>query len=408
LRRQHQDPMTLQAEKPPPGFVESILLMALLISLTALSIDTMLPALPDIARDLGVRHANDIQLIIPLLILGLSIGQLIFGPLSDSMGRKPVLIAGAAIYIAGCALCLFATSFPVMLAGRVLQGIGASGPRSVVIALIRDQYEGREMARMMSSIMSVFILIPAVAPAIGQGILMVASWRAIFGSLLVLTLIALAWFVSRQPETLPPRHRIPFSVREISRAFIVVFGTRMTLGYTIVAGFVMGAFLGFLNSVQQIFQEIYRLDGRFPLYFAVLALSLGCASFLNSRIVIRYGMRTLTDRAMKTLAVLSVVYLSVVYAMGGVSPLWMLMTCLMAAFFCIGILFGNLNSIAMKPLGHVAGTASAVVGSLSSLIAVPLAIVIGRSYNGTTLPLITGFAVLSVLSIMTMRWADGE
>lgn len=400
--------MTLQAEKPPPGFVESILLMALLISLTALSIDTMLPALPDIARDLGVRHANDIQLIIPLLILGLSIGQLIFGPLSDSMGRKPVLIAGAAIYIAGCALCLFATSFPVMLAGRVLQGIGASGPRSVVIALIRDQYEGREMARMMSSIMSVFILIPAVAPAIGQGILMVASWRAIFGSLLVLTLIALAWFVSRQPETLPPRHRIPFSVREISRAFIVVFGTRMTLGYTIVAGFVMGAFLGFLNSVQQIFQEIYRLDGRFPLYFAVLALSLGCASFLNSRIVIRYGMRTLTDRAMKTLAVLSVVYLSVVYAMGGVSPLWMLMTCLMAAFFCIGILFGNLNSIAMKPLGHVAGTASAVVGSLSSLIAVPLAIVIGRSYNGTTLPLITGFAVLSVLSIMTMRWADGE
>ena len=408
MRRQHQDPMTLQAEKPPPGFVESILLMALLISLTALSIDTMLPALPDIARDLGVRHANDIQLIIPLLILGLSIGQLIFGPLSDSMGRKPVLIAGAAIYIAGCALCLFATSFPVMLAGRVLQGIGASGPRSVVIALIRDQYEGREMARMMSSIMSVFILIPAVAPAIGQGILMVASWRAIFGSLLVLTLIALAWFVSRQPETLPPRHRIPFSVREISRAFIVVFGTRMTLGYTIVAGFVMGAFLGFLNSVQQIFQEIYRLDGRFPLYFAVLALSLGCASFLNSRIVIRYGMRTLTDRAMKTLAVLSVVYLSVVYAMGGVSPLWMLMTCLMAAFFCIGILFGNLNSIAMKPLGHVAGTASAVVGSLSSLIAVPLAIVIGRSYNGTTLPLITGFAVLSVLSIMTMRWADGE
>lgn len=402
------DFMKAETEKPKPGFVESILLMALLISLTALSIDTMLPALPQIGHDLGVRHANDIQLIISALVLGLSIGQLAFGPLSDSMGRKPVLIAGAFIYIIGCALCLFSTGFTVMLAGRVVQGIGVSGPRSAVVALIRDQYEGRAMARMMSSIMSVFILIPAIAPAIGQGILMVAGWRTIFGSLLFLALIATAWFVRRQPETLPPLHRIPFSVREIARAFVVVCSNRVTVGYTIVAGFVMGAFLGFLNSAQQIFQGIYQLGGRFPLFFAILALSLGCASFLNSRIVMRYGMRTLTNRAMKTLAALSTLYLAALYAMSGVSPLWIMMACLMAAFFCVGFLFGNLNSIAMKPLGHVAGTASAVVGSLSSLIAVPLAVFIGRCYNGTTMPLITGFAVLSGLSILMMRWADGE
>ena len=169
--------MNITIENPSPGFVESILLMSLLISLTALSIDTMLPALPEIGRELGVKYTNDVQLIISMLILGLSVGQLVFGPLSDSMGRKPVLFAGVMIFIFGCVLCFFSSAFMVMLIGRIVQGIGAAGPRSIVLALIRDQYEGRSMARMMSSIMSVFIMIPAVAPSIGQGIIMVASWR---------------------------------------------------------------------------------------------------------------------------------------------------------------------------------------------------------------------------------------
>ena len=399
--------MTVKIEKPSPGFVEFILLMSLLISLTALSIDTMLPALPDIGRDLGVQYANDVQLIISTLILGLSMGQLIFGPLSDSVGRKPVLFAGVVIFVIGCGLCLFSSGFTVMLIGRIVQGIGAAGPRSIVVALIRDQYEGRAMARMMSIIMSVFIMIPAIAPSIGQGILMVASWRAIFGSLLCLALIALAWFVWRQPETLLSSYRIPFNFNKITRAFMEVCRNRISLGYTIITGFVFGALLGYLNSAQQIFQEIYGLGSLFPIFFGILALCIGCASFFNSRIVVGYGMRKLADRAMKALAALSIVYLAVVYSMGGFSPLWMLMACLMTAFFCIGILFGNLNAIAMTPMGHIAGTASAVVGSLSSFIAVPLAIFIGRCYNGTTLPLITGFAVLSILSIFIMRWADG-
>jgi MFS transporter, DHA1 family, multidrug resistance protein len=398
--------MNIKLENPSPGFVESILLMSLLISLTALSIDTMLPALPEIGRDLQVQFANDVQLIISMLILGLSIGQLIFGPLSDSMGRKPVLFAGIMIFITGCMLCLFSASFAVMLIGRIVQGIGAAGPRTIVLALIRDQYEGRSMARMMSSIMSVFIMIPAIAPSIGQGILMVASWRAIFGSLLCLALFALAWFVWRQPETLLSPYRIPFSFTKITRAFIEVCTHRIALGYTIVTGFIFGAFLGYLNSAQQIFQEIYGLGRLFPIFFGILALSIGCASFFNSRIVVRYGMRKLAARAMMTIATLSMVYLVVVYVMGGVSPLWMFMSCLIAVFFCIGILFGNLNSIAMMPMGHIAGTASSVIGSLSSLIAVPLAVLIGRCYNGTTLPLIAGFIVLSALSIFIMRWAN--
>ncbi len=400
------DSATAGTDAPVLGFVESIALMALLISLTALSIDTMLPALPRIGRDLGVQYANDIQLIVSLLILGLSFGQLVFGPLSDSMGRKPVLLAGGVLFLIGCTFSLFSSSFAVMLFGRILQGIGLAGPRSVVLAIVRDQYQGRTMARMMSTIMSVFIVVPAFAPTIGQGILMFAGWRSIFGMLLFLALIALTWFALRQPETLSPQHRIPFSAKEIAKAFAEVCRNRVALGYTVVAGFVMGAFFGYLTSAQQIFTEVYGLENLFPLYFGILALALGCAAFLNSRIVMRFGMRKLADRAVKTLAGLSTFYLVVVYAMGGFSPLWMLMICLMIAFFCIGILFGNLNAIAMAPLGHIAGTGSAVVGSLSTFITVPLAILIGMSYNGTALPMIGGFAILSLLSILIMRWAD--
>ncbi len=368
----------------------------------------MLPALPEIGRDLGVQHANDVQLIISTLIFGLSLGQIIYGPLSDSTGRKPVLFVGGAIFIIGCGISLFTTSFATMLVGRVLQGIGSAGPRAVVVALIRDQYEGRAMARVMSSVMAVFILVPAVAPTIGQGIIMVAGWRAIFGVLLILALAALVWFALRQPETLLPQHRIPFSVKQIARAIVEVCRNRVAFGYTIVTGLILGAFLGYLNSAQQIFQELYGLGSRFPLLFGVLALALGSASFFNARIVMRYGMRRLIDRAMKALAALSVTYLAMVYWMGGHSPLWMMMTCFMLAFFCIGILFGNLNAIAMTPLGHIAGTGSAVVGSLSNLISVPLAVLIGRCYNGTTLPLIGGFAVLSILSVFIIRWIENE
>lgn len=398
--------MKKTTEKRGPGFVEFILLMAVLMSMTALSIDTMLPALPDMGKDLGVTRANDVQLVISTLILGLSLGQLAFGPLSDSMGRKPALMVGALLFIVGCLLCLISERFGVMLIGRVIQGIGVAGPRSVVVALIRDRFEGRTMAKAMSSIMSIFIVIPAIAPALGQGILMVAGWRTIFGTLLGLAVLVTVWFGWRQPETLLSENRIPFSVMRIARAFAEVCRNRVALGYTLIAGLIMGSFFAYLNSAQQIFQEIYRLGSRFPLFFGVLALSLGCASFLNARIVMRFGTRKIVRGALRTLAVLSVGYLAVIYRMGGYSPLWMLMLCLMVTFFCVGFLFGNLNAIAMKPMGHIAGTASAVVGSLSALLAVPLAAVIGRCYNGTVMPLIGGFAVLSVLALIVIRWAD--
>jgi MFS transporter, DHA1 family, multidrug resistance protein len=395
----------METDKKSMGFGETIALMAILVSLTALAIDIMLPALPKMGEELGTWHANDAQLIVSSLIFGLSFGQIFYGPFSDNTGRKPMLIAGIVIFICGCALSLFSTTFPVMLTGRVLQGVGLAGPRSMVLALIRDQYIGRPMAKMMSSIMTVFIIIPVIAPAIGQGILAVAGWRTIFATLLIQAIIALIWFVVRQPETLPPEHRVPFSPRRVLKAFAEVCRNRVALGYTAVAGCILGVFIGYLNCAQQIFQVTYQLNNRFPLVFGLLALSIGCASLVNSRIVMRYGMLYLTHYTMIILCISSSAFLLCFSLMAGHPPLWLLMASLVLVLFCFGILFGNLNAIAMTPLGHIAGTGAAVVGSLSTFISVPLAIVIGRGYDGTVLPLFAGVATLSLVSLIIMKWA---
>ncbi len=398
--------MTPPPTGPQRGFVETVAMLACMISVTALSIDTILPALAEIGEDLGVRRANDNQLMISLLIFGMAVGQMIYGPLSDSIGRKPAICMGFGLYMAGSLLSLFTHSFAVMLAGRVLQGFGAAGPRIVTVALVRDQYEGRAMARVMSIVMSVFIFVPVIAPSFGQLLLLVAHWRAIFGVLILYAVFDLTWFAVRQPETLPPERRIPFSLTRIARNIREVCAIRVSLGYTLAAGFVFGAFFGYLNSAQQIFQEMYGAGTRFPLFFGTLALSIGGALFLNNRLVMRFGMRLLTRRAIAGILGLSGCYLIVASISGGVPPLWSLMAYLMVLFFGIGVLFGNLHAIAMEPLGHIAGVGAAVVGSLAALLSVPLGILIGQCYNGTILPLVAGFAILSILSLAATRWAD--
>ncbi|NUM44823.1 MAG: multidrug effflux MFS transporter [Anaerolineales bacterium] len=390
------------------GFTEFVALMASMMALAALSTDAMLPALRNIGEDLGVVRENSSQLIVSFLFLGMAVGQIAYGPVSDSVGRKPTIYAGYVLYIAGCLLSIFAPTFSIMLAGRLLQGVGIAGPRSVTMALVRDQFEGRAMARVMSFVMSVFILVPVIAPSFGQAILLMASWRAIFGALLALALITALWFAIRHPETLPVERRIPFSGGRIWNAIREIFAHRPSLGYTLAAGLVTGAFSGYLNSAQQIFQEQYGLGTKFPLYFAVIALALGGASFTNGRLVMRFGMRALSGWSAQALVVLSVGFVGIAFAMGGQPSLTLFMTYLMASFFAIGILFGNLNALAMEPLGHIAGVGAAVVGSLSTFISVPLGIVIGQAYDGTVLPLVAGFAVLSVLSFGIMKWAEGK
>jgi DHA1 family bicyclomycin/chloramphenicol resistance-like MFS transporter len=398
--------MNARAEQAGPSFAEFVIIISLMMSLTAMSTDAMLPALPQIGSDLGVQNANDRQLVVSVLFLGLAFGQLFFGPLSDSVGRKPTVYAGYALYIAGALLAVLAVSFPMILVGRLLQGLGISAPRAITLALVRDRYKGRAMARVMSFVTTVFILVPMLAPTLGQTILLFSGWRGIFGGFVLIALISISWFALRMPETLAPEHRAPLSLRRIIDATREIVRNRIALGYTVSAGLVSGAFLGYLNSAQQIFQEQYALGELFPVIFGVISLSIGLASLLNVRLVMRFGMRFLVRWSLAVIVALSILALGVGLLVGGQAPLWVFMAYLMVTFFCVGVLFGNQNSLAMEPLGHLAGIGAAVVGSLSTVISMPLGTIIGQSYNGTVLPLVFGIALLSGLCIPAIRWAE--
>lgn len=387
-------------------FVESVALIAMMMSLAALSIDAVLPALPVIGSELGVQHQNTNQLIISLLFLGMSAGQIIYGPLSDATGRKPAIYTGFVIFISGTLLSLFATCFTTMLTGRVLQGLGAASTRIVSIAIVRDQYEGQKMARVMSFVMTVFILIPILAPALGQLMLDVSGWRSIFGLFLSLSLFSLSWFTLRLPETLKREKRTPFTIKRIMAAVSEVLGIRQAFAYTIVSGLVFGSFLGYLNSSQQILQVLYGLGERFPLYFGMLAIAFGAATLMNSKLVMIFSMQQLVLRAMQFLVVCSAIYFLVALSQNGYPPLWSFILYLMPLFFAIGILFGNLNALAMEPLGHIAGIGASTVGSISTFTALVIGTVIGQSYNGTVLPLVLGFLLLGTASLGVMRWEN--
>jgi DHA1 family bicyclomycin/chloramphenicol resistance-like MFS transporter len=394
------------SEHTTVGFGEFVALMATLTALAAMSIDAVLPALPAIGASLGVERANDNQLVISLFFLGFGVGQLFYGPLSDAAGRKPAAYVGLALFVAGSLLALLSRAFPMMLAARLLQGIGVAGPRTITLALIRDKFEGRAMARVMSLVMFVFILVPVVAPAIGQTILGLAGWKGIFVVYLVIGVLATGWFGMRQEETLPGSRRIPFSLTRMGAALREVVTTRRSIGFTIASGFVFGAFVGYLSSAQQILQQQYALGARFPLYFALLSIAIGGASFANASLVLRYGMHALSTWALRGICIVSVAFTLFAGTSAGHPPLWTLMAYLMATFFGIGLLFGNLNALAMQPLGHIAGTGAAVVGATSMLISLAFGTWIGQSYNGTVLPLVVGFAALSGCSIVSAWWAE--
>ena len=291
-----------------------------------------------------------------------------------------------------------------MLAGRLLQGIGVAGPRTITIALIRDRFEGREMARVISLVTAVFILVPIIAPALGQALLGMFGWRAVFVVYLVMGLITSIWFGLRQEETLPASRRMPFSWARLASAVRQVVTNRVTVGYTIAAGFVFGAFLGYLTSAQQILQEQYGLGSWFVAYFAVLAVAIGGASLANAKLVLQYGMRPLSHWALWGIVAVSIVFTGV--SVGQTPPAPLLMAASMASFFGIGLLFGNLTTQAMQPLGAIAGTGSAVVGATWMLISLTLGTVIGQFYDGTVL-LVGGFAILSLCSIVAAWWAEG-
>lgn len=387
-------------------FVEFIALMALTTSLVALSIDGMLPALPDIGRELNVEDSNDTQLIISMVFLGMAVGQIFFGPLSDSFGRKPALYLSLSVFAVGCIMSAVSTDFTMMLIGRLLQGIGASGPRVVPMALIRDEYEGRGMARIMSLIMMVFILVPMLAPMFGQLVVYLSDWRGIFYSFLILSMMLFVWFALRQPETLVPEKRKPFTLNVVIHGVLEVFKNRKAFGYTLAVGVVSGPFLAYLSTAQPILEEQYALGPKFTIYFAVLALAIGVASYVNSKLVIKHGMRFLSYYALAVIIIVSLLFVALMFFMSTEPTVMMFMIYLVVTLFCMGIVFGNMNALAMETLGHIAGVGAAVVGSLSTLISVPIGIAIGQAYEQSVMPLVMGFLVFTTIALALMAWAE--
>lgn len=378
-----------------------IVLVALLTSLLAFGTDAMLPALPEIGAALGLDSDNRVQLIVSSFMLGTGLGQLFFGPFSDYRGRKPAILLGLSIFMAGCVVSLTAQSFEVMLAGRVLQGLGVAGPRTASMAMVRDLYKGREMARIMSFVMAVFILVPALAPLLGQVVMLTWGWRSIFVSFILFAMVAFFWMSFGQPETHTERRR--FSVADLWQATIAVFCSRQTMGFAIVAGLNFAAFVVYLSSAEQIFREIFHVGRLFPLYFAIMALAIGAASITNAKLVVRVGMHMLITRAISALVGFSLIYSIVLALFPAAESLWFFVGWGVLSFFSVGLVFGNVNALAMEPMGANAGIAAAIIGAVSTVLAVAIGVPLAQLYNGSTLPLVAGFVVLGLGCLMMIK-----
>ncbi len=396
--------MTAEAT-PQKGGTEFIALMAVLMSVVAISIDAMLPALGVMGQDLHVAGPNEAQYIISSIFAGMAIGQLVCGPLSDALGRKRIIYVTVALYLVGSVICLTAHSLPVMLAGRFLQGLGVSGPYVSTVSIVRDKYSGAAMGKVMSLIMMIFIMTPAIAPSLGVAIITFASWRYIFVLYIVYALLVMAWAGFRLKETLPPEKRISFSAAHIASGAKAVFSNRQTVCYMLAIAFVFGSMTGYLNSSQQIFQEHFGAGKMFAIYFGSLALTFGLASLGNSRIVEKLGMRKLAIRAITGIVAASAVFFVINLVM--TVPVWMFLIYVACVFFGLGFLFGNLNALAMEPMGHIAGTASAIIGSASSIISIVLGTTIGQLYNDTLLPVTGGFMVFGAVALGLVFLAGG-
>ncbi len=377
-----------------------VALMAVMMSFIALSIDAMMPALGQIGADLDVQNSNDVQFVISFIFIGLAVGILFFGPFADSFGRKNAIYLGMGIFLIGCLASIFASSFKVMLAGRILQGMGAASCRVSTMCMIRDKFEGNTMAKVMSFIMIIFILSPALAPSLGQLVLFFASWRYIFVVMFVIGAVGVIWLAMGQEETLAIEKRRPFRFKPILEAVKETLWNRIARGYTIASGLIFGAFVAYLNLAQQILQEQYMLGEAFALAFGFLALGIGLASFANTRWVYRYGMEFICKGSLIIMVGISIIFLPVSLFFGGHPPLVILMIFLFVTFFCCGLLFGNFNTMAIHPVGHIAGSASSVIGSLQTLLSAGLGALVGSQYQGTINPLILSFLVLGVLSLI--------
>ena len=383
---------------------EFVPLIAILMSLVALSVDAMLPALPEIGRDLGVQHRNEAQFVITALFVGLGFGQLLFGPLSDRVGRKPAIITGLLIFMVGCVVSLYASSFEAMITGRILQGIGAASPRIVTMALVRDQFSGQQMARIMSFSMAIFILVPAIAPLLGQTILLLGDWRLIFATFLTLAVVVFVWFFFRQPETLAAENRLSVAPRAVIHSVGVVLRTRQALGYALATGFIFAPFVAYLSTAQQIFQEAYDTGKLFPAYFGSLALAIGFGSLVNDRLLRAWGMHQISTVSTLSVSVISFVAFAGFQFFDSLPPLWLFTGYLGVVFFLMGTIFGNLSALTMEPLGYVAGIGAALTSAMATLVSVVLGGIVGQFFDGRVNFLACAFGLLGIATLTAMWW----
>ena len=361
---------------------EFILLMACLMSIVALSIDTILPALQPIGSSVGTKTPNENQLLITMIFLGLGFGQLIFGPISDSFGRKPVVYIGFGVFVLASFLCIYAPNIEIMVLGRIFQGIGLSASRSISIAMIRDRFEGDYMAKIMSFVDNY-------------------GWESIFYSQLVFGILVLIWFWKRQPETLPKMYKKKFSFSIFTQGSIEFLKHRSAVIYTMISGLATGSFMVFLSTSQHIFEVQYGLINEFPYIFGALAFSVGLATFTNGALVVKFGMKKLVNIFIIVFSITSLSYTLLYF--GTSNPDISILICFLGIqFFSVGFLFGNVRSLAMQPLGHIAGIGAAINGFVSTIMAVPIATLIGGFIETTALPLFVGFTVCGFISLLLL------
>ncbi|MEG3125411.1 multidrug effflux MFS transporter [Sphingomonas sp. GB1N7] len=379
---------------------EFVAFIAAVMAVNALGVDLMLPALADIGRELSVGAANNRQWIITAYMLGFGAGQLVYGPLADRYGRKPILVVTLAGFVAASIFAAGSPTFEALLGARVLQGLMSASTRVLAVAIVRDGQSGRQMARTLSLAQMIFFLVPILAPSLGQILLEFGPWRFIFYALAGFSALVLAWSALRLAETLPTARRIPLSLATLKQGYRLTLTNRFSLGYAVAASMTFGGIIAFVSSAQQIFVDEFHAGSRFTWLFALCAFAMGCASFLNSRLVERLGTRLISQTALIALIVLSLLHLVVIAA--GEESLWTYMIFQAVCMTCIGLCGSNFGAMAMEPVGHIAGTASSIQGFITSIGAVLVGSAIGQSYDGTTFPLAIGYLAigLAVLAIV--------
>ena len=386
------------------GFVEFVVLMAATMALGALGIDAMLPNLPAIGHTMGVADENKRQLIITVYLLAVGFSQVIYGPLADRYGRRPVILVGLSLYVGFSLLAAFSRSFETMLIARVLQGVGAASSRAIPVSVIRDRYSGREMARVMSLTSLVFMAAPIMAPSLGQLVLMLASWPYIFFTLAGLGGAVLVWTMLRLPETLhPDAHRSIMPSRILS-CFADAARNRTAICYILGQAFLFGGMLGFINSSQQVFTDALHASSSFPVVFAICGSCVAVASLLNASLVRRLGMRRLSHSALLLYIVVSIVHLGV--AMTGHETLVAYTALQGATMFSFGLASGNFGAMAMEPMGHIAGVAASFQGLVSMVGASLIGFLIGQNFNGTVVPLEAGYLACGVAALVVVLIAE--